>query len=87
MMEKLRDNLAGIAAAALFAWIAGYAQGTNTTATIKARQDATDEVVKRNTTQLNARRVFVTDAKDRIEYLCNKDAECRARFQPMQTPE
>ena len=87
MMEKLRDNLAGIAAAALFAWIAGYAQGNNATATIKARQDATDEVVKRNSTQLNARRQFMNDATSRVEFLCNKDAECRARFQPMQTPE
>ena len=87
MWEKLRDNLAGIAAAALFAWIAGYAQGTNVTATIKTRQDTMQAMVDRHEKQLGARRAFINEATGRIEYLCNKDADCRARFQPMQTPE
>lgn len=76
------QTLAGIAMLAV-----GWLLGTSETAALKNRQNEIKTMVDGHTALLASRRTFVTDAKDRIEYLCNKDAECRARFQPMQTPE
>lgn len=37
--------------------------------------------------QAKPRRAFLGDVANRTEYMCARDAECRARFQPLQVPE
>lgn len=69
---------------AILALIGGAAQGYNVGT---GKMDQMGHDVDRITAKLNARRQFMNEATGRLEFLCNKDAECRTRFQPMQTPE
>ncbi|MGL5734046.1 MAG: hypothetical protein ACRCYS_04190 [Beijerinckiaceae bacterium] len=79
MADWIAKNLWAILAMAL----AG-AQGYNVAMSTIAATSTDVENLKRT---LGARRSFMNDSKDRLEYLCNRDKECAARFDPINVPE
>lgn len=85
--ERIKTRLIDQTMAGIAMLAVGWLLGTSETAAIKSRQHEMQMMVDRNSAQLNARRQFMNDATGRIEFLCNYNKDCRARFQPMQTPE
>ena len=85
--ERIKTRLIDQTMAGIAMLAVGWLLGTSETAALKNRQTEMQTMVDRHERQLGMRRQFINDATSRIEYLCNKDAECRARFQPMQPPE
>lgn len=69
---------------AILALIGGTAQGYNVG--ISAMASMKDDIDGIKATGVH-RRTFMNDASQRLEYLCNKDKECSARFDPMKVPE
>lgn len=85
--ERIKTRLIDQTMAGIAMLAVGWLLGTSETAALKNRQHEMQMTVDRNTAQLNARRQFMNDTTGRLEFLCNYNADCRKRFQPMQTPE
>lgn len=77
--EWIGKNLWAILAL-IGASVASYNLGTVTMASMKADHDQTRAIIME-------RRSFMNDSAQRLEYLCNKDKECRDRFDPMKVPD
>lgn len=69
---------------AILAILGGAAQGYNIGT---GRMEAMAHEISALNGQLKARGTFLDAAQDRIEFMCNRDKDCRARFPPMQSPE
>ena len=69
---------------AILALIGGTAQGYNVGTSAMATMKSDIDGIKAAGAQ---RREFINEAKDRLEYLCNRDKECSQRFDPMKVPE
>lgn len=85
--ERIKTRLIDQTMAGIAMLAVGWLLGTSETAALKNRQNEIKTMVERHEHMLVARRQFMNDSTGRVEFLCNYNAECRARFQPMQTPE
>lgn len=83
----IRTNLASGAIIALLATAAGYLLGTNETAQMKNDLRGMIERLNRWEHTAQGRRQFMNEAGRRVEFLCDRDKDCRERFKPMEVPE
>lgn len=85
--ERIKTRLIDQTMAGIAMLAVGWLLGTSETAALKSHQIEMQTMVDRHERQLAQRRVFHNEVSARIEYLCNKDAECVVRFDPIITPE
>lgn len=83
----IKTNLASGAIIAILASLAGFLLGTSQTAELTRRIERHDERLDRWDKTADRRRDFMGDAKDRLEFMCNRDKECSQKFPPMKVPE
>lgn len=85
--EAIRSDLAAKLIGALAFGVIGFLAGTNQTAEMKRQIERNSERLDRWDKTATARRDFMGAASSRLEFLCNRDKECRERFDPMNVPE
>ena len=83
----IKTNLASGAIIAILGSLAGFLLGTSQSAELTRKIDSAATRLDRMDKVQDGRRVFIGDVSQRLEYLCNKDKECSARFDPMKVPE
>lgn len=70
-------------ATAAVGWMLGTSQSAQMVEKIERIAERQQHIEK----MIDGRRQFMGDSVSRVEFLCNRDPDCRARFQPMQIPE
>ena len=83
----IKTNLASGAIIAILGSLAGFLLGTSQSADLARKIDAATTRLDQNDKVKSGRLEFLGEAKDRLEYLCNRDKECSQRFDPMKVPE
>lgn len=83
----IKTNLASGAIIAILGSLAGFLLGTSQSADLARKIDAATTRLDQNDKVKSGHREFMGEAKDRLEYLCNRDKECSQRFDPMKVPE
>ncbi|MGL5736605.1 MAG: hypothetical protein ACRCYS_17210 [Beijerinckiaceae bacterium] len=83
----IKTNLASGAIIAILASLAGFLLGTSQTAELTRQIEREQDRIDRIERTQEGRRRFVGETATRLEYLCNRDKECAARFDPMNVPE
>ena len=90
LTEWIGGNAWAILAAA-FALYGSYMTGVATTKAeiekINGRLETIEEDHTARDLKFSGRFDFMNEAASRIELLCGKDADCRARFTPMRVPQ
>ena len=79
----LTSKLIGALAFAAIGWLVG----TNLSAEMIRRVEDNQRRIETIEKTQAGRRVFVNGVAARIEYMCNRDDDCRERFKPMEVPE
>lgn len=83
----IKTNLASGAIIAILGSLAGFLLGTSQSADLTRKLESATMRLDRIDRVQDGRRVFIGEAAQRMEYLCNKDKECGQRFDPMKVPE
>lgn len=85
--EQIKTNIASIGIVALLSIGIGYVLGTSQAAEMTRKIEKNAERLDRWDKTAEARRKFMNDAANRVEFLCSRDADCRNRFNAMEVPE
>ena len=92
--KNVRGNLLNSAFAALLSGLLTYSYAAGQTAELAAQVKDTNAKIDTLTANFSewkdvskGRRVFMIDAGARVEWMCDKDQDCRGRFAPMHVPE
>lgn len=89
----IKTNLASGAIIAILGSLAGFLLGTSQLSELSRRNDDNARRLNELDKRLDGidkvqddRRLFIGDAARRLEFICNRERECRERFDPMTVP-
>lgn len=86
-IKPMVQTVATAAVMALLAGAVGYFLGTSETEAMKNRIEKLEASQTSDKSKLSGRFIFMNDATQMINHMCQDDESCRRRFAPLRVPE